>query len=262
MNSLNEYIDSLLTHREVDPDEIQSKIDEQIFFRYNSVNLVIGKRGSGKTYTTLREILKLPLLGHNEYTQIHYVTDKLNDDTVDKFRSAFAKNRLFFNWVPTKNAEKLITALAQTKALKRTQQSDADYKLLCKALSSDPLGEGEQELTDSMPHTIIIFDDCIGLFSKNTSVARQLFQNRQSRITYFLILQDVSGLSPSMKSNVDSLTLFGGFPKHKFQLLMYQMPPMDFQWEDYADLTARDFIQCDFIDGGVHTNISDAPMYT
>ena len=53
MNSLNEYIDSLLTHREVDPDEIQSKIDEQIFFRYNSVNLVIGKRGSGKTYTSI-----------------------------------------------------------------------------------------------------------------------------------------------------------------------------------------------------------------
>ena len=87
--------------KQANPDEVQEIIDDEIFFRYNSVNLVIGKRGSGKTYTTLREILKLPLTGHREYTQVHYVTD-------DKFRDAFAQNHLCFNWVPTKNAEKLI----------------------------------------------------------------------------------------------------------------------------------------------------------
>ena len=85
-SSLDRIIDSMIKQRDLDPQEIQSKIDENIYFRYNSVNLVIGKRGSGKTYTTLREILKLALTGHKEYTQIHYITDKARDDTVDKFK--------------------------------------------------------------------------------------------------------------------------------------------------------------------------------
>ena len=42
--------------------EIQSSIDDRIYFKFNSVNLVIGKRGSGKTYTVMREILKLAYL--------------------------------------------------------------------------------------------------------------------------------------------------------------------------------------------------------
>ena len=108
-------IDSMIEQRDVDPQEIQSKIDDNIYFRYNSVNLVIGKRGSGKTYTTLREILKLALTGHKEYTQLHYITDKARDDTVDKFRDMFAKYRLWFNWVPVCNAEKLITTLRRAK---------------------------------------------------------------------------------------------------------------------------------------------------
>ena len=195
LQALDDLVDSMISHRQAKPDEVQSKIDDEIFFRYNSVNLVIGKRGSGKTYTTLREILKLPLTGHSEYTQVHYVTDKLRDDTVDKCRDAFKHNHLFFNWVPTKNAEKLIVSLANAKAMKREQQSEEDYRALCKALGSDPLSEDDDDSDDDLPelpHTIIIFDDCIGLFKKDTSLSKKLFENRQSRITYFLLLQDVT----------------------------------------------------------------------
>ena len=263
-SKLDSMIDSMIEQRDVDPQEIQSKIDDNIYFRYNSVNLVIGKRGSGKTYTTLREILKLALTGHKEYTQLHYITDKARDDTVDKFRDMFAKYGLWFNWVPVCNAEKLITTLAKAKAMKqeelrglaasekRRKQSEEDYRALCKALSSNPIGEedaAQASLEDGLPHTIAIFDDCIGLFAKNTSLARKLFENRQARITYFLLLQDVSGLSASMKSNVDSLRLFGGFPRHKYNVLMYQMPPIDMDYDDYSQLDQHGWLEVDFIDG-------------
>ena len=98
MQALDDLLDSMIVQKQANPDEVQEIIDDEIFFRYNSVNLVIGKRGSGKTYTTLREILKLPLTGHREYTQINYITSKARDDTVDKFRDAFAQNHLYFNW--------------------------------------------------------------------------------------------------------------------------------------------------------------------
>ena len=254
MTDLDEVIDGMIAQKKLDPQEVQSKIEDDIYFRYNSVNLVIGKRGSGKTYTTLREILKLALTGHTEYTQVHYVTDKARDDTVDKFKEAFAKNHLWFNWVPTHNAEKLITALAKAKAMKREEQSKEDYRLLVRALSCNPLGVQNYLMDDDveqLPHTVVIFDDCIGLFAKNTTLARKLFENRQARITYFLLLQDVTGLSASMKANVDSLRLFGGFPRHKFNVLTYQMPHIDVTYEDYAELDQHGWLQADFVDGSV-----------
>ena len=134
MDDLDDIVDGLIDHKQAAPDEVQSQIDPDIYFRYNSVNIVIGHRGSGKTYSTLREILKLPLTGHTEYTQVHYITSKLRDDTVDKFTKAFEQVGLFFNWVPLSNAEKLIDALTKAKAMKREQQSEEDYQMLCQAL--------------------------------------------------------------------------------------------------------------------------------
>ena len=259
MSDLEKLIESMVKKRDAAPDEVQGLIDPEIYFRYNSVNLVIGKRGSGKTYTTLREIMKLPLTGHTEFTQVHYVTDKVRDDTVDKFKDAFAQNHLFFNWVPTRNAEQLIVALAKAKALKKEEQSAEDYRALCKALSSDPLSDDEEDdeysspddMDDKLPHTIIIFDDCIGLFKKDTTLSKKLFENRQSRITYFLLLQDVTGLSASMKANIDSLTFFGGFPQHKYNVLMYQLPPVDIDYSFYSHLNNHEYTRIDFISGRV-----------
>ena len=148
MDDLDDIVDDLIDHKAASPDEVQSEIDRQVFFRRNSVNLVVGKRGSGKTYYVLRELLKLPVLGHHEFTQIHYITDKARDDTVDKFMRAFSQNNVYFNWVPTRNAEKLITAITQTKAMVHEDQSDEDYKMLCRALSSNPSADDSAELDE------------------------------------------------------------------------------------------------------------------
>ena len=253
MDDLDDIVDGLIDHKQAAPDEVQSQIDPDIYFRYNSVNIVIGHRGSGKTYSTLREILKLPLTGHTEYTQVHYITSKLRDDTVDKFTKAFEQVGLFFNWVPLSNAEKLIDALTKAKAMKREQQSEEDYQMLCQALSNDPTHPSSACLDKQpeLPHTIVIFDDCMNVFSKPNALAKQLFVSRQARITYFLLLQDAQGLSPSIKANADSLTVYGGYSHHKFNLMLYQFPPTSVSFDDYAQLSSHGCMRCDFISGDV-----------
>ena len=251
--TLDEIVDSLIKHDDKNSDsreDMQNLIDDEIFFHYNSVNLVIGKRGSGKTYSTLREILKLVvrLQDQNKYTQIHYITDKVRDDTVEKFKPAFKQCGFHFNWVSTSNAEQLIRTLTTLKGMisdpEWIAQNEKDNELAHQALncSSD---------NKSIPHTIIIFDDCIGLFNKTTSLSKLLFENRQSRITYFLLLQDVQGLSPSMKANIDSLTLFGGFPKHKYLTLFYQLPPVDLDFDTYSQLDVRDAVRIDYLQSSI-----------
>ena len=246
MKSLNDIIDLYVhsNNRTKNREDLQTPIHNDIFFRYNSVNLVIGKRQSGKTYSTLREILKLPLvLGEqNKYTQIYYITDKHQDDTVEMFKPVFEKLKFMFNWINTSDAEVLINSLSELKADISSGNIEDDVNAYYELLNCRP---------DQTPHTIIIFDDCIGLFSKASSLSKKLFENRQSRITYFLLLQDVQGISPSMKANIDSLTLFGGFPKHKFTTLFYQLPPVDLDFDTYARLSTQDAVRIDYIESSV-----------
>ncbi|KAA6385867.1 MAG: hypothetical protein EZS28_018605 [Streblomastix strix] len=45
------------------------------------------------------------------------------------------------------------------------------------------------------PHTPVLFDDAMSIFkNKQLPLFKKLFKNRQSRITYFLCLQDIIGL--------------------------------------------------------------------
>ena len=54
-------------------DELQTQIHPEVFFRRNSVNLLIGKKGSGKTYNVFREIIDWYIKGSNRVQALkHY----------------------------------------------------------------------------------------------------------------------------------------------------------------------------------------------
>ena len=253
MTSLNDMVDALLFQKRTRSDEVQAVINPDVLFRYNSVNLVIGKRGSGKTYMIGREILKLALLDDKPYTQVYYVTDKERDDTFEFIQKVCPK---WFQicWIKTENAVKLIETMSKAKAKMLDEKWSSEHQdkviEIKKALN---VQEGQE-----LPHTMIVFDDCIGLFKKDSNLSKKLFENRQSRITYILALQDVSGISPSMKSNIDSMVLFGELPKHKFNILTYQMPPEEgCDWETYSRLMKEDYMFVDYVDGSVQTVYRD-----
>ena len=253
--------------------EIQSKVHNDIYFKYNSVNLVIGKRGSGKTFMVMREMLKLAYLMHGfrsryptynnypQYTQIIYITDKLRDDTCERAIHYINKlESVQFEWTSTDEALNIINGLSALKAFLanhkeyKKEMSKEEYEA---AIVKSKEILNCQELT-TIPHTVIIFDDCIGLFNKYSPLSKKLFENRQSRITYFLILQDVQGLNPSMKANVDSLVLFGGFPKHKWNSLTYQMPLIDPDYtfaNYYSKLSSHDFVFFDYVANKIYEKL-------
>ena len=279
-NDINGLADYDLKNAEYEiGDEIQSDIDNDIYFKHNSVNLVIGKRGSGKTYMVMREVLKVAYLmewwdrvGRDEdprYTQIYYITDKLRDDTCERAKYYIEKNtRMQFIWESTENALEIINGITTLKAL----LSDPDAERFKNKVEEDPtliedarryLNINPNDTSGILPHTLIIFDDCIGLFNKYSPLSKKLFENRQSRITYFLILQDVQGLNPSMKANVDSLVFFGGFPKHKWNSLMYQMPVIHdgYSFDNYySKLRPHDFVLFDYIDNMIYEKERNTPF--
>jgi hypothetical protein len=53
--------------------QIQSQIHPEILFRYNTINLLISRRGVGKTFTVMKELIKLSQLPNYGAIQHFYM---------------------------------------------------------------------------------------------------------------------------------------------------------------------------------------------
>ena len=240
--SLNELADQLLANKQCAEDEIQNVIHPDILLRYNSINVIVGKRGSGKTYFIARELIKLSYAPGNRFSQVYYISDKYNDPTFDYARKC-ANPDVEITTVKTKDAMKVINAISLAKA------HIDDDEMYRRALNAENL--------NCVPHTLIIYDDCLGLFKRDSPLSKKLFENRQPHITYVLILQDI-GLATSIKSNLDLMVLFGGFSRQKFAVLTYQLPPIDgFDFDMYSELSKNDYVAIDYNDNSVMVKYRD-----
>jgi hypothetical protein len=66
-------------------DELQTRLNENLRFTLNSINIIIGRTGSGKTRTVIKEIMKLEYLPP-KYHYLIYITYEENDKTFYKYQ--------------------------------------------------------------------------------------------------------------------------------------------------------------------------------
>ena len=229
--------------------ELQTEIHPEIFFRRNSVNLLIGKKGSGKTYNVFRELIKLRHVPDHKYTKLIYVCDKAYDPTFDRMKHLIP---LTIEKVPYSRAVEAIQSVANAKvAMHDIVKNEIDLENLTdesKEVITTTLG-GEIDNKNEVFHTAVLLDDCQNMFEKrnrtNETLFKMLFENRQPKITYFLTMQDPKHLDSSLKQNLDSCWLFGGFSEHKFKYLMNDIPHENdlFEvWDTYRHLTKNQAI--------------------
>ena len=82
-NAIDDIIDyELNTGRK----KLISKISDNINFKYNSFNIFLGKQGTGKTTSILKELMKLSTI-KNDYHLIIYVSNNSSDDTFNKLKN-------------------------------------------------------------------------------------------------------------------------------------------------------------------------------
>ena len=245
--SLDSIVDKLLENTKTDiNDQMQTEIHPDLRFRRNTVNLVIGKKGSGKTDSVFREALKVSLIPESQYTLMLYVCDNQNDDTYLRYKDLI---QIPVECITYEEADARIGELTDAKALyheaKRTNtELEPDEKEeLMKILHTD-------DLETTVQHTLVLLDDCVDIFkNKKSGLYKRLFRTRQPKITYFLCLQDVHQISTAIKANVDSLWFFGEFPWSKF-LWMTNQFPLDCDkhqlWQKYQQLNRHNYIFIDY----------------
>lgn len=217
---INKEADKILQvlNRSKNKYETIAPIDDELDLLRNGIHVILGERGSGKTYYVSRECLKLALLPKKKqtYTNIFYISNADDDATFNRVLPVLS--RVFrVRFVPENEAVELIERIVEEK--KRMPPNEK-------------------------PDTLLIFDDCMYLFNQNLKLNKLLYKTRQPRITVCLILQDVSGIDTAIRQTCNLLVLFGGLSKSKFSIVKRTFPTMqDIEWEDYAKLTRHDMLK-------------------
>lgn len=259
MSKLDSAVNQLLEEINDNTDlthELQTKIHPDINFKYNSVNLLVGKRGSGKTFNCFRELLKLKFIKNHKYSQLVYVTDKMSDMTFERIKDVLP---IPYKKVSYDDAVEVITDITCAKEILREAYEKSDLTAITKD-AAELVKDTLQTKIIKQPiiiHTAVLFDDCQQIFEKKTKVNeklfRLLFENRQPKITYFLCLQDPLGLASQVKQNLDGLWIFGGFCRTKF-IYLYNQITIDADKEKllthYNKLNKRQALILDFDDDG------------
>jgi hypothetical protein len=187
--SLTNYVNNIISNTLSNIDksqQLQTEIHPEINFKYNSINLLIFRRGVGKTFAVLRELIKLSQLPDCAgYTTFLYVSDKTNDATVNELINHIA---LYVRIVEYNSLLPVLHDLINAKSA----YQDAINNELQETVGEDVRKDLFETLvlkdwTEETPHTAIVLDDAINILKDNKfkQLRDLLFQNRQ-RYSYVL----------------------------------------------------------------------------
>jgi hypothetical protein len=224
---LDRLIDkTLFDNREQLARERIQKIHPDLHTYRNSINILVGKQGLGKSFSAFREIIKISFADPTTHLLIIINKDgKSNDATFNVIKDLIQIPVVFFSYDD---------AVDQVKELLR-------YKDLYNRLKVEKIeNEIEDQQVDevcnvlqirdlSLPflNTIIYFDDCANnkLFKSSTMYFPQLIATcRHNGLTFFFASQFWRGMSTELKSNALTIYIFRDFSKQQLDYILQQTP--------------------------------------
>ena len=216
MNDLNLKVDKLINYEanNISKNKQIQKIDDQINFKYNSFNIYIGKQGTGKTTSVLKELIKLSTI-KNDYHLIIYVSDAESDDTLNSL-----KNYINIPIVKT-NYQKFNSQFEQL-----IKHKDVYNKMVDGEIPKDNSILNRLYIKDfnkDRLHTFILMDDAAFVLNKENECFKWLFQLRHLNCTVGLCIQLWKNINPSFKSQITSINIFKGYSRQQLNHIYQQI---------------------------------------
>ena len=242
-NAIDDIIDyELNTGRK----KLISKISDNINFKYNSFNIFLGKQGTGKTTSILKELMKLSTI-KNDYHLIIYVSNNSSDDTFNKL-----KNYINIPIVKT-DYQHLNQQFEQLIKLKDTYNKMIDGEI---PKSDEILANLYiNDFSKDRLHTFILMDDAaFVLKNENNPWFKWLCQLRHLNTTIALCLQIWKSINPSLKSQITSINIFKGYSRQQLNFI-YQQIAVDVDFNEfmrmYNKLNTRQKLIIDCVEGEI-----------
>ena len=243
INAIDDIIDyELNTGRK----KLISKISDNINFKYNSFNIFLGKQGTGKTTSILKELMKLSTI-KNDYHLIIYVSNNSSDDTFNKL-----KNYINIPIVKT-DYQHLNQQFEQLIKLKDTYNKMIDGEI---PKSDEILANLYiNDFSKDRLHTFILMDDAaFVLKNENNPWFKWLCQLRHLNTTVALCLQIWKSINPSLKSQITSINIFKGYSRQQLNFI-YQQIAVDVDFNEfmrmYNKLNTRQKLIIDCVEGEI-----------
>ena len=242
-NAIDDIIDYELNTRRK---KLISKISDNINFKYNSFNIFLGKQGTGKTTSILKELMKLSTI-KNDYHLIIYVSNNSSDDTFNKL-----KNYINIPIVKT-DYQHLNQQFEQLIKLKDTYN-----KMIDGETEKNPEILPELYINDFSKdrlHTFILMDDAaFVLKNENNPWFKWLCQLRHLNTTIALCIQIWKSINPSLKSQITSINIFKGYSRQQLNFI-YQQIAVDVDFNEfmrmYNKLNTRQKLIIDCVEGEI-----------
>lgn len=221
-NKIKTVVSQLFQNQKNDPNVHNTieTIHPQIHFRYNSLNICLGKQGVGKTTFMLTELIKLSELPDSPYDKIIYIT---NGNTQD---------------LTFETLKKLIK-----KPIMGLDFNDATTQLMNYFNTRE----------DKKFHTFVIVEDASFLLLKDNPIWTDwVCKLRHLRMTMWINLHVWRSISTMIKTQITTLFIFKGYSKEQLQQ-MYRQSCIDADFKAvlymYQTLGPRELLKISNIDG-------------
>ena len=231
--TINEYVNDLLDY-ELNKDtsnKLISYIDKDINFKYNSFNICIGKQGTGKTTSILKELIKLSMKNIDSYHLIIYVSNNSSDDT---FNNLYKYINIPIVKTDYEHIDKQYEQLIKLK--------DIYNKMI------DGEIENDKNILEALYiynfnlkrlHTLILMDDAAFVLKNEKSKwFKWLCQLRHLNTTIFMCIQIWKSINPSLITQITSIQLFPGYSMQQVNYI-YNQICVDMKFDDFYDLYVK-----------------------
>lgn len=220
-------------------------IDNNVFAYYNSLNILCGNQGKGKTHILLRDIIQISRLQDCNFHLIVYISKSgtINDSTFEAQQELI---QLPIQCVTDKDADKYLKQLDLYKDLFAKyckNSSSVNDELVSKMF--DFLHVTKPNSTGVL-NTIIIAEDFVkSALLKSAYFTNYITQLRHKHSIVYINVQFFKAIPTDFKNNATTFIIFSGFSRQKLNYI-YQQVPMNVEFEDlwrvYSRLKGHDVI--------------------
>ena len=221
------------------------QIDNDIFAYYNSLNILVGNQGKGKSHIVLRDIIQISRMKNSNVHLIVYISKSgtINDSTFEAQRDLI---QLPIQCVSDNDAEKYLKQLDLYKDL---------YAKCCKNHSAIN-NEGIHQMFDFLHvnkfnksgvlNTVIVCEDFVkSALLKSAYFTNYITQLRHKHSIVYDNVQFFRAIPTDYKNNAASFIIFSGFSRQQLNYMYQQVQmPIEFErlWFGYSQLKGHDIV--------------------